>query len=88
MKLLTPTDVAKRAGLSAKKFNELLYSKKIINKRSRKSKKDPTKWKPYWELLEFEYGKNIPSFHGGGVVRFYPNMVDVLLRDVGVGGVL
>ena len=54
MKLLTSTDVAKRAGL--------------------------------WEILEFKFGKNIPSHHDGGVVKFYPHMVDELLIEAGLGG--
>jgi len=84
--LLTSTDVAKRAGLSAVKLNAILYSKGILNKRGRPSKKDPKVFKPFWEILEFKFGKNIPSHHGGGVVKFYPHMVDELLVEAGLGG--
>ena len=86
--LLTPTQVAKRAGLSTVKFNEILYAQKIINKRGRPSKKDPTVFKPYWHLLRMEFGKNIPSRHGGGSVKYYPHKVDELLSLVGLRGIL
>lgn len=86
--LLTVTQVAKRAGLSAKKFNEILYAKNVINHRGRPSKKDPKVMKPFWELLEHEFGKNIPNHHGGGSVKFYANKVDDLLCHVGLGGIL
>ena len=86
--LLTPTQVAKRAGLSAVKFNEILYAKKVINKRGRPSKKDPKVMKPYWDLVRMEFGKNIPSYHGGGNIKYYPHKVDELLSLVGLKGVL
>lgn len=86
--LLTSTQVAQRAGLSVVKFNEILYNKKVLNKRGRPSRKNPRVFKPFWELLESEFGKNIPSMHGGGTVKFYANKVDDLLSRVGLRGVL
>ena len=86
--LLTPTQVAKRAGLSAVKFNEILYANKVINKRGRPSKKDPKVTKPYWDLVRMEFGKNIPSYHGGGSIKYYPHKVDELLSLVGLKGIL
>ena len=87
-KLLTATQVAKTVSLSAVKFNEILYAKNVINKRGRPGKKDPKVMKPFWELVEHEFGKNMPNFHGGGTVKFYENKVSALLSRVGLGGIL
>jgi hypothetical protein len=86
--LLNSTQVAVKAGLSAKAFNELLYKKEILNKRGRQSKKNPKVFKPYWDLLDLKYGQNNRTPHGGNNVKFYENMIPTLFSAVGVGSLV
>jgi len=86
--LLTSTQAAAKAELSAKAFNELLYKKEILNKRGRPSKKNPQIFKPFWFLLDLKYGRNYPNAHGGNTVKFYENMLPTLFRAVGRGGLI
>ena len=87
--LLTSTQVAEKVNLSSKRFNELLYEKKILNKRGRRSKKDPKKFKPYWDLIELKYGQNFPRpYFGGNTVRFYEDMVETMFADIGIGSLI
>lgn len=88
MRLLTSTQAAAKAGLSAKAFNELLYKNKILNKRGRPSKKNPKLFKPFWDLLDTRYGRNIASYHNVNNVRWYESMLPELFEKVGLGGLV
>ena len=86
--LLTSTQAGAKAGLSAKAFNELLYKKKILNKRGRPSKKQKGVFKPFWELLDLKYGQNIKSHHNVNNVKFYESMLPTLFDAVGIRGLI
>lgn len=83
--LLNSTQAGARVGLSAIYFNELLYKKGVLNKRGRRSQKNPKNFKPYWDLLDLKYGTNNPTPYGGNNVKFYDNMLPTLFKYVGVG---
>jgi hypothetical protein len=85
---LSSTQAGAKAGLSAEAFNKLLYSKNILNKRGRPSKSCPGTFKPYWDLIEKEYGYTTPDNHGGLNVRFYSDKLPDLFKRVGLKGLL
>jgi len=86
--LLTSTQAGAKVGLSAKAFNERLYQKGILNKRGRPSRKHKGVYKPFWELLDTRYGRNIPSHYNVNSVRFYESMLPELFVKVEIGELL
>jgi hypothetical protein len=82
VKSLTEIKKSLNISFSTAKIYIFLEEKKIVAKKERRSAKDPTVTKTYWEIIDDTYGYNLSQrFSEATVPKFFEDPIKKLLEE-------